>query len=224
MTYPILATAFFLSVLASVVLLICLVFKPAIWKRNSRKIWQGFAVWILFYTVFIIFFTGPTDLSQYPSQSSSPYRLPWKAGVSLFVAQGNRSFMSHRDFHQYAWDFVMRNGTEVLAARDGRVLEVEDHFDGIGLKSNFLIIEHRDGQQSVYAHIRRAGALVNVGDHVKRGQPIALSGMVGQTIFPHLHFYVMNQEGTSSVPISFREVPGGVPMAGSFYTSKNSSK
>ena len=171
--------------------------------------------------MFICLFTGPTDLKEYPPQSSSPYRLPWKAGVSRFVAQGNRSFTSHRDFHLYAWDFVMPNGTEILAARDGRVREVEDSFDGIGLKSNFLIIEHEDGERSAYAHIRQSGALVKVGDQVKQGQPVALSGMVGQTIFPHVHFYVINKEGTSSIPISFSEVPGGVPMAGHFHTSEN---
>lgn len=65
---------------------------------------------------------------------------------------------------------------------------------------------------------------MKVGDQAKQGQPIALSGMVGQTIFPHVHFYVINKEGTSSIPISFGEVPGGVPMAGRFYTSENGSK
>lgn len=118
----------------------------------------------------------------------------------------------------------MPNGTEILATRDGIVIEVEDHFDGIGLNSNYLIIEHEDGERSAYAHIRLASALVKVGDHVKQGQPIAFSGMVGQTIFPHLHFYVMNKEGTSSIPISFGEVPGGIPVAGHFYTSENGTK
>ncbi len=221
MTYPILAAAFFASVLASVVLLIFLVLKPTVWHRHGRKIWRAFAAWFAVYAMFICLFTGPTDLKIYPAQSLSPYRLPWKAGVSRFVAQGNRSFTSHRDFHLYAWDFVMPNGTEILAARDGRVREVEDSFDGIGLKSNFLIIEHEDGERSAYAHIRHSRALVKVGDQVRQGQPIALSGMVGQTIFPHVHFYVINKDGTSSIPISFGEVPGGVPMAGRFYTSEN---
>lgn len=139
------------------------------------------------------------------------------------MAQGNRSFTSHREFHEFAWDFVMPNGTEILAAREGQVVELEDRFSGIGLKSNFIFIEHEDGELSVYAHIQRDGALANVGDQVRRGQPIALSGMVGQTIFPHLHFYVTNPQRTSSIPISFEEIPGGVPLAGRFYTSGNDS-
>ncbi len=40
-------------------------------------------------------------------------------------------------------------------------------------------------------------------------------------IFPHVHFLVINKEGTSPIPISFAEVPGGVPFAGRFYESGN---
>ena len=166
-------------------------------------------------------YTGPEDLNQYPPRIGSPYKLPWAAGVTRFVAQGNRSFTSHRGTHRFAWDFVMPNGTQILAARAGRIIEVKDAWDGIGLNSNFISLEHEDGQRSVYVHIRFNGALVKEGDLVKQGQPIAFSGMVGQTIFPHVHFYVMNKEGTLSIPIAFVDVPEGVPLAGHFYTSEN---
>ena len=63
-----------------------------------------------------------------------------------------------------------------------------------------------------------------LGDFVKQGQPIALSGMVGQTIFPHIHFVVFNKEDSASLPISFNDVPGGIPLAGHFYVSGNSMK
>ncbi len=124
----------------------------------------------------------------------------------------------------YAWDFVMPTGTEVLAARGGRIEKVEDSFDGVGLDSNVIEVVHEDGERSAYAHIRYHGSLVKVGDLVKQGQPIALSGMVGQAPGPHLHFLVINKEGTSSIPISFSDVPGGVPLAGHFYTSGNAQR
>ena len=181
-------------------------------------------VWFSSYLVFFLFFTGPPDLRSYPPRESSPYRLPWKAGVSRFVAQGNRSFTSHRGFHLYAWDFVMPVGTEILAARGGKVVEIETSHDGIGNDSNFLTIEHEDGTRSAYAHIQKNGALVKMGETVAQGQAIALSGMVGQTLFPHVHFLVTNRERTSSMPVSFREVPGGVPLAGHFYVSQNAAQ
>ena len=187
----------------------------------KKSIARFYLAWFAFYFFFILFFTGPRDLSRYPIAQASPYRLPWKAGVERFVAQGNRSFTSHRDYHEYAWDFVMPNGTEVLASRAGRVVEIEENFEGIGGDSNYLMLEHADGERSAYAHIKTRGTLVKVGDEVAQGQPIALSGMVGQTVFPHVHFYVINREQTSSTPISFAEVPGGVPQAGHFYVSGN---
>lgn len=115
----------------------------------------------------------------------------------------------------------MPNGTEILAARDGKVLEIEQNFSSIGLKGNYVLIQHDDGDISGYFHIRKNGALVKVGDDVKQGYPIALSGMTGQTILPHLHFVVFNSERTKSKPISFQEVATGVPLAGRFYTSSN---
>jgi murein DD-endopeptidase MepM/ murein hydrolase activator NlpD len=115
----------------------------------------------------------------------------------------------------------MWQGTEVLAARFGTVVEVADRFDGIGLRSNVVVIEHADGSRAHYAHVRFRGVVVKVGDRVDQGQLIAYSGMVGQTIYPHLHFVVMNHDGTASLPISFAEVPDGVPRAGRSYVSQN---
>lgn len=221
MQYPLLAAIFFTSLLLCLIFIFCSIFKPSFWQKYHFKVNIFYTVWFLSYFLFILFFTGPEDPSQYPPQAESPYKLPWAGGVTRFVAQGNRSFISHRGTHRFAWDFVMPNGAQILAARGGQVNEINDKWDGIGINSNFISVEHEDGQRSLYAHIRRNGALVKVGDLVKQGQPIALSGMVGQTAFPHVHFYVMNKEATSSVPISFSDVQGGLPLAGRFYTSQN---
>lgn len=213
----------------SVVLTFSLVFALAVaaisvfgfLPERRRPIQITFLTWISCYALYILLFTGPGDLRVYPAAETAHYSLPWKAGVTRFVAQGNNSFLSHRDSHQFAWDFVMENGTEILAAREGTVFSIEDSLDGIGYLSNFIVIRHKDGESSAYAHIQNKGALVKVGESVRRGQSIALSGMVGQTLFPHLHFYVLGSDGRSSIPISFREVENGVPLAGRFYTSDN---
>lgn len=219
--YPILAAIFFLSLGIGLGAFIGVIFRPRIWRNNTGTIAKFLACWFIPYAIFILFFSGPTDLAIYPPNDTSPYKLPWKAGISRFVAQGNRSFTSHRGYHLYAWDFVMPIGTEVLAAREGRVVEVVDSFDGIGLNANYVTIQHPDGNSSVYAHIKHLGSLVKVGEIVRRGQPIALSGMVGQAPGPHLHFYVINSDHSASIPVSFNDVPGGIPLAGHFYASGN---
>ena len=66
------------------------------------------------------------------------------------------------------------------------------------------------------------GAVVKVGDRVEQGQRIGLSGLVGQTWFPHLHFYATGENGQAPKAISFRDVSRGVPFAAHSYTSENS--
>ncbi|MGE0632484.1 MAG: M23 family metallopeptidase [Pseudobdellovibrionaceae bacterium] len=221
--YALLAAIFALSIVIGLLLVLGFILKPHVWHKNLRRIKIFCLFWFVPYFAFILFFTGPEDLNQYPPHELSPYKLPWRVGVTRILSQGNRSFTSHRGLHFYAWDFVMSIGTEVLAARDGVIVEVEQSFSTIGLQGNYVLVGHVDGQISGYFHIQHNGALVKVGEKVKRGQPIALSGMTGQTTLPHLHFLVFNSDQTASVPISFQEVDSGVPLAGHFYTSKNES-
>jgi murein DD-endopeptidase MepM/ murein hydrolase activator NlpD len=219
--YPLLAAVFFLSLVLGALLILGLLFKPKLWRRHLHRIQIFCALWFTPYLAFILFFTGPQDLSKYPPRETSPYKLPWHAGVSRILSQGNRSFTSHQGLHLYAWDFVMPNGSEILAAREGVVLETEQSYSTLGLTGNYVLLRHADGEISGYFHIQHNGALVKVGDPVKQGQAIALSGMTGQTTLPHLHFVVFNAEKTASIPISFQEVDTGVPLAGHFYTSAN---
>ncbi len=221
--YPVFAAIFFATILISCLIVIGLFLRPRLWRANLGVIKIFCVLWYLPYLVFVLFFTGPEDLAKYPPQEISPYKLPWLAGATRFVAQGNRSFTSHRGVHLVAWDFVMPVGTVVLAARDGIVIHVEVDHDGVGLLSNYIAIQHEDGDRTGYAHLQKDGSLVKVGEHVKQGQPIGLSGMVGQTIFPHLHFFVTGNNGAEPKPISFRDVLGGVPLAGHLYTSENKS-
>ena len=90
----------------------------------------------------------------------------------------------------------MKKGTKVLAARDGVVTRVKEDGERGGTKKEFradgnnIIIQHFDNSRSGYWHLQKNGALVNVGDTVRKGQVIALSGNTGYTAFPHLHFIV----------------------------------
>ncbi len=222
--YPILAGIFFINIIVSVILILGWIIRPKIWRRNLPRIKLFCTIWFVPYLIFILFFTGPEDLSQYPPQESSHFKLPWQAGVTRFVSQGNRGFTNHRGLHLCAWDFAMPISTPVLASGDGEVVHVEMGHEGIGFKSNYIAIEHDGGVRTGYAHLKKDSAFVKVGDHVRQGQIIALSGMTGQTLFPHLHFVVTDQTGMMPKPISFRDVPGGVPFAGHFYTSDNTAQ
>jgi murein DD-endopeptidase MepM/ murein hydrolase activator NlpD len=120
------------------------------------------------------------------------HSLPFESGKAHFLVQGYFGKYSHKE--RAALDFKMKQGTKVLAARDGVVTRVKEDEDKGGLnkkyhhQGNNIIIQHNDNSRSGYWHMQKNGVLVNVGDTVKKGQVIALSGNTGYTAFPHLHF------------------------------------
>ncbi len=172
-------------------------------------------------------FTGPHHLEQYPAANTSPYRLPWKAGIQHLCVQSNRGIVSHRGYDEFAYDFAMPVGTELCAARAGKVVRVVQEHDGHGYHwpNNLVVIQHEDGTQACYAHIQKNGSRVQVGDEVKQGQVIAASGHVGNSMLPHVHFHVTDAERTKTLPLSFADVAkdAGVPRMFKWYTSGNAS-
>ena len=215
--YLVLAAILFGTLAIGTVVTFGLIYNRPYWSSIAKL----YVCWMALYFLFIAFGTGPTGERMSLFSKTSPYKLPWKAKISRFTSQGNRSFTSHRGANLYAWDFWMPIGTEIFASRSGTVIELKQSFSGIGLKSNFLVIKHDDGTHAMYAHIKRNGSVVEINDYVEQGQLIAYSGMVGQTINPHLHFVVFDKSRTNSLPITFADVSGGVPFAGRFYTSGN---
>lgn len=139
------------------------------------------------------------------------YRLPF-AGAPVRVDQGFEGAFSHQDLaNRYALDFALAEGTPVLAAREGIVLQVEGGFreggpDRAGLAgdANQVRILHRDGSMAVYAHLAPAGISVSPGQWVKAGEQIGRSGHTGLSTAPHLHFAVQVNAGLRLAAIPFR--------------------
>lgn len=75
-------------------------------------------------------------------------------------------------------------GSQIVAAVEGTVLYAGPE-SGYGRVVKIL---DWDGTQTWYGHMEKF--LVNVGDHVQAGQPIALVGAAGDATGPHLHFEV----------------------------------
>lgn len=126
------------------------------------------------------------------------YGLPYEEGESHLLVQGYFSSFTHRE--RAALDFKMKRGTKICAARDGVVVRAKEDGDRGGLKKkyrpygNYVIIQHADSSRAGYWHLQKDGVLVNVGDSVKKGQVIALSGKTGYSFTPHLHFLVWSTD------------------------------
>jgi murein DD-endopeptidase MepM/ murein hydrolase activator NlpD len=167
--------------------------------------------------------------SPSPRPGDWSYRLPFASGKKFKVSQSFGGKFSHQGEDYYSVDFEMPEGTEVIASRGGIVAEVIDTYTVGGpdpkLKgqNNRVGIVHEDGTIAVYRHLKAGSARVRVGQEVREGEPIGLSGNTGYSAAPHLHFEVMHilgiNGGKKTLPISFRTQSGVVKtlQEGVFY-------
>lgn len=95
-------------------------------------------------------------------------------------------------------------GTELHAVADGVVAATKDsipqnvpgansravtiNMETVG--GNFVAIDIGGGHYALYAHVQPGSLRVKVGDHVKRGQVVALLGNSGNSTEPHVHFEI----------------------------------
>lgn len=84
--------------------------------------------------------------------------------------------------HHAGVDIKTRPNDDILAAFDGVVTLSGPHY-GYG---NCIIIRHRYGFETLYSHQSRN--FVKVGQKVKAGQVIGLTGQTGRATTAHLHF------------------------------------
>ena len=145
------------------------------------------------------------------------YSLPYAAGQAYAVSQAYGGAFSHTGPEKYAIDWKMPEGTPVHAARDGVVVALRDDSDLGGPDrsfeacANYILIEHRDGTIGNYAHLRKHGTKVTVGQQIEAGALIGFSGNTGFSSGPHLHFSVFKTKDgreRESVPIRFRTNTG----------------
>ncbi len=158
--------------------------------------------------------------------TSFVYALPFEKGKRFRVIQGYFSRFSHKE--RAALDFNMKRGTKITAAREGIVVRVKEDGRRGGWNKKFrkdgnnIVIQHADGTRAGYWHLQFNGALVNVGDTVKQGQLIALSGRTGYAVVPHLHFLVWTSKNGQwqQVPTRF-QTSKGIRYLGTWKKYKN---
>ena len=81
-------------------------------------------------------------------------------------------------------DIAASYGSAIYAADSGRVVSSSDGWNGGW--GNYVMIDHGNGMQTLYAHM--SSRAVSVGQTVSRGQTIGYVGSTGMSTGPHLHF------------------------------------
>ena len=194
-------------------------------------------------------FVAPAGTNDGCNAAPGGYHLPWKCGVTFDTTQGNdgdicgSSQGDHTGVQKFAFDFGLPLDTPVLAARAGTVTVAAEKapagascHDGcqqpFGTQAfwdccnaclntaNFVNVAHGDGTVMTYWHFDKV--TVTVGQAVKQGDQLGLSGTSGCSSGPHLHTQLMGNCPTGycqSLPLDYAEA--GAPKCGQKVTSQN---
>lgn len=111
-------------------------------------------------------------------------------------------------------------GEDLYATADGVVVAVIDSMkdNHITIESdmkvepkaiygNYIVIDHLNGEYSMYGHIKNGSGKVRPGQKVKRGQVIAAIGASGSSLMPHLHYELVSSNDyfkAESLPVYFQ--------------------
>ena len=85
----------------------------------------------------------------------------------------------------FGYDLAVTVASPVTASNSGRVLWADD----LGIYGNCVILDHGYGVTSLYGHLSRID--VKVGELVRAGQQLGLSGSTGLAGGDHLHFAIL---------------------------------
>lgn len=122
---------------------------------------------------------APVEDTPPPRVKLSKDRFIWPVDGVLYSRFGVRNGTRHDGI-----DISAPKGTSVVAADAGQVL-----YSGVQRGyGNIVLVKHVDGLITIYAH--NEANLVETGQRVKLGQPLARVGQTGRATGPHLHFEV----------------------------------
>ncbi|MCV3397361.1 M23 family metallopeptidase [Campylobacter sp. RKI_CA19_01116] len=93
-------------------------------------------------------------------------------------------------------DFRAASGTKIYASNDGIVRIASNRY----YAGNSVVIDHGYGIYSQYYHLSKLN--VKVGQKVKKGELVGLSGASGRVTGPHLHFGIL-VNGVQVDPLDF---------------------
>jgi murein DD-endopeptidase MepM/ murein hydrolase activator NlpD len=139
----------------------------------------------------------PSSLRFYPGARFSPeeralflgllFRFPLPSGV-LSSGFGMRvSPITHGMAYHSGIDLAAPSGTDVYAAREGRVTET-----GVNaVLGQYIVLSHDSSWSTVYGHL--SARRVRLNDAVESGMIIGNVGSTGESTGPHLHFEVRSR-------------------------------
>ncbi len=124
-----------------------------------------------------------TDNKQYYGGGQMCWPAPSYTRISCYFGWRTHPITGRKNYHG-GTDLAAPGGSPILAAEEGTVIIASHHWS----YGNYVVVDHGGGLATLYAHSSKL--LVSKGQHVERGQKIALVGTTGSSTGNHLHFEV----------------------------------
>ncbi|MER0238525.1 M23 family metallopeptidase [Fulvimarina sp. MAC8] len=153
-------------------------------------------------------------LQQYPDMDEGP------KVEDPFCGEASYDGHSGTDIRVPSMTDIVRD-VPVLALADGTVRAIRDGEEDRPIRDksewprfkgrdcgNGAIIDHANGLETQYCHMRKGSLAVAGGDEVKKGQMIGAVGSSGMAAFPHLHLTV-RRDGKDVDPFTGKLIGSG---------------
>lgn len=135
----------------------------------------------------------------YPDRDPSPNAIDFSCGTQTYNGHDGTDF-------GIADETAMAAGVKVKAAAAGKVVRlrdgvadrrIEDEKQAAAINNigcgNAVVLDHGNGWQTLYCHLRQGSVAVKEGMQVEKGTVLGLVGLSGLTSFPHVHLGVRYQ-------------------------------
>jgi murein DD-endopeptidase MepM/ murein hydrolase activator NlpD len=140
---------------------------------NFIKKWHNDILFVYWDTKYDII---PDTLKLQLLKNNEEFYFNWRG--HLFSGYGPRGNIIHRGL-----DIDIELGDTIVSSFDGVVRYARFHEGGYG---NCVIVRHRNGLETLYAHMSKI--IVKENQYVKAGNTLGLCGSTGRSDGPHLHF------------------------------------
>lgn len=123
-----------------------------------------------------------------PEKEEKPFYAPVRSSrVSSLFNLARRHPVKRRIQPHNGIDFVAKSGTPIYPALEGEVIAI----GRARAKGKFVLIQHDNGYQTTYDHLRKFAKGLRVGMRVELNDQIGEVGRTGYATGAHLHFGVL---------------------------------
>jgi murein DD-endopeptidase MepM/ murein hydrolase activator NlpD len=130
------------------------------------------------------------DTKSYITRTVAP--IPGVVGEGNFMWPTSGRITQKFYWYHQAVDIANPANPAIVAAQGGTVTTAGWNAGGYG---NYVIVDHGNGYQTLYAHMLNNSVLVKAGQRVTQGQRLGTMGSTGRSTGTHLHFEVKSTRG-----------------------------